>query len=142
MDHIYDFVDDVCYILKIRMPEVSFDKSHFCTDTMLAQCRSDGKKIYIDIGRGISSDLFFAIAHELRHVWQIRQQGSYFSDYKTIDACSDHEEYNLQKEEIDANAFASIVMHDFFGISPLFNGLSDRVKNKIHQRISYLESVL
>ena len=44
------------------------------------------------------------------------------------------EEYNLQKEEIDANAYACVVMMDMFGIKPLFNGLDDEVINKIWER--------
>lgn len=85
----------------------------------------------------------FSIAHELRHIWQIKyNEKFYLETYKTIDLCYSVEEYNLQPAEIDANAFAYIVMVDFFGIKPLFNGLSDTVKSKIMERVEYLKDVL
>ena len=42
---INDFIADVCEILKINTPTVSFDTSHFQTGTMLAQCLPQEKDI-------------------------------------------------------------------------------------------------
>ena len=66
----------------------------------------------------------------------------YLSTYKPVNLMSSIEEYNLQIAEIDANAFAYIVMVDFFGMKPLFYGLSDNVKSRILDRVEYLKRVL
>ncbi len=66
----------------------------------------------------------------------------YFSSYKPVDLCISVEEYNLQTAELDANAFAGIVMVDFFHLKPLFEGLSDPVKAKIHKRMEEIASTL
>lgn len=44
---IYDFINDICDILNIPTPFISFDTSNFSTDTMIAQCSPDGSTIYI-----------------------------------------------------------------------------------------------
>ena len=109
---------------------------------MMAQCSSDGSAIYLKKCDNPNPDQFFAIAHELRHVWQIKSDKDfYLSNYKTINQCNYLEDYNLQIAEIDANAFSGVIMIEFFGIKPLFKGLSDSVKAKIHKRMEYLKSV-
>ena len=60
------------------------------------------------------------------------------SGYKPSNKCSSVEEYNLQIAEVDANAFASIVMSDFFSIKPQWNGLSNKVIDAIEKRIKFL----
>lgn len=140
---INEFINDVCDILGIDTPKVSFDTSNFPTKTMLAQCSPDGDAIYLKTYEKPNPDQLFAIAHELRHVWQLQNNKErYFADYKPVDLCASVEEYNLQIAEIDANAFAGLVMVDFFGIKPLFEGMPDSVKLKIFERIEYLKSTL
>lgn len=63
----------------------------------------------------------------------------YISEYKPVDLCESIEEYNLQIAEIDANAFAGLVMIDFFHIRPLFKNLSARVKNEIYGRMEEIQ---
>ena len=65
---INEFVNDVCTILDIDAPAVSFDTSRFTTDTMMAQCSPDGSTIYIKKSDKPNPDQLFSIAHELRHV--------------------------------------------------------------------------
>lgn len=140
---IYDFINDICDILNIPVPFVSFDTSNFPTSTMLAQCSSDGSTIYLKKYDKPNPDQFFSIAHELRHIWQIQNDEQlYFSTYKPIDLCTSVEEYNLQIAELDANAFAGLVMMDFFNLKPQFLGLSDSVKAKIFERMEYLKTIL
>lgn len=113
---IKEYIKDVCNLLKIEKPTISYDTSHFTTATMMAQCCSDGTTIYLCNPIKITPDYAFAIAHELRHVWQIRtNKDFYFSSYKTVDLCGSYDEYNCQIAEVDANAFATIVMADYFG---------------------------
>lgn len=49
------------------------------------------------------------------------------------------QDYNMQKAEIDANAFATIIMNAMFGVSPMFKGLSAKVKTQIENRIHEIE---
>lgn len=134
---IEDYIEDICYILNIPVPKVSYDTSHFHTNTMMAQADSSGKAIYLKKCNKPNFDQLFSIAHELRHIWQIKyNEKFYLMTYKTIDLCSSIEEYNLQPAEIDANAFAYIVMVDFFQRQPLFQGLSNAVKSKIIERVN------
>lgn len=140
---INDFIVDICDILNISVPSVSFDTSNFQTDTMMAQVELSENVLYLKKHDKPNPDLFFCIAHELRHIWQLQNDEElYFSEYKTVDLCSSVEEYNLQIAEIDAHAFASIILIEFFHLKPLFEGLSDTVKSKIYERMEYIESSL
>ena len=132
------YITDVCKILNIKPPIVSYDTSHFQSETMLAQCNSAGTTIFIRCFKTFSPDCAFAIAHELRHIWQIRTDYEWFlSDYQTADKI-DTETYNNQFAEIDANAFAAIIMANFFSLTPQWNGLSDNVINAINDRINII----
>lgn len=139
---IYDFINDICDILNIPIPSVSFDTSHFPTNTMMAQVDSSGNTIYLKKYDKLNPDQLFSIAHELRHIWQIENYHDiYFSNYQTVDKIGT-ERYNLQPAEIDANAFASIIMIDFFHLKPQYNGLSDSVVSSIKSRIDELVTEL
>lgn len=138
---IQKFISDICDILNIPVPSVSYDTSNFPTDTMMAQCSSDGSTIYLKKYNKPNPDQLFYIAHELRHIWQLSNNGKlYFSSYKTIDLCSSVEEYNLQIAELDANAFGGLIMIDFFHLKPLFQGVPNSVKSKIYERMEYLKT--
>lgn len=140
---IQDYIEDICNILNIPVPKISYDTSHFHSNTMMAQVDSSGKTIYLKKYNKPNFDQLFSIAHELRHVWQIKyNEKFYLETYKTIDLCSSTEEYNLQPAEIDANAFAYIVMVDFFQRQPLFHGLSENVKVKIMERVNEIVTEL
>ena len=133
------FISDTCCLLNINAPSISYDTSNFSTDTMMAQCNSLGTVIYLRKYDKPNPDQFFAIAHELRHVWQIiNDEQLYFSDYKPIDLLGSVEKYNSQIAEIDANAFAGLIMEGFFHIKPLFESLPDFVKAQIYERMDYL----
>lgn len=129
------FINDICEILDIPVPEISYDTSHFQTETMIAQCHSSGNVIHIKKVDVPNADILFAIAHELRHIYQIRNDYEFFlADYKTRSDV-DLETYNNQIAEIDANAFATIVMVDLFHLNPQFTGLSSVTIKLIKERI-------
>lgn len=131
------YIHDICDILKIKAPRISYDTSHFQTKTMMAQTYGD--TLYIKKYDNVNPDQLFAIAHELRHMWQIKtDRVLYFSTYNPPENCSSVEEYNLQTAELDANAFAGLVMMEFFHLKPLFKGVPETVKDKIYERIEYL----
>ena len=136
---IEEFIADICELLDIPIPSISYDTSHFPTETTMAQCELTSNTIYLNKLDKPNPDYLFAIAHELRHIFQYQDNKQfYLSNYKTSDKCSSVEEYNLQIAEVDANAFASIVMVEYFHMQPQWNGLSDKVVNAINDRIKII----
>lgn len=136
---IKEFITDVCELLEIKVPKISYDSIHFVTKTTLAQCEPVTNTIYLNKVDKPNPDYVFSIAHELRHIYQYQTDKEfYLSGYKPSNKCSSVEEYNLQIAEVDANAFASIVMTDFFSIKPQWNGLSNKVINEINKRINII----
>lgn len=136
---IEEFITDVCKLLEIDVPKISYDTSHFPTETTLAQCEPKTNTIYLNKADKPNQDYVFSIAHELRHIYQYQtNEEFYLSGYKPSNKCSSVEEYNLQIAEVDANAFASIVMTDFFSIKPQWNSLSNKVINAIEKRVKFL----
>lgn len=65
---IQEYIADICKLLRIKEPSISYDTSNFTTDTMMAQCDSRGTTIYLNKIEKPNPDYMFAIAHELRHV--------------------------------------------------------------------------
>lgn len=135
------FVKEICSLLGISVPKITYDNSHFETDTMLAQCEPARNTIYLSRVEKPNPDYLFSVAHELRHLFQYQKNPLfYLSGYRTSDECMSIDEYNLQPAEVDANAFASIVMLYFFSIKPQWMGLSDRGISAINARTDYLLS--
>ena len=130
------FIDEITEILNIKSPTISFDISKFLTKTTMAQIDVEDSVIYIKPFDKINPDILFAIAHETRHLWQYKIDEEYFfKDYKPANEFSYIDEYNLQLAEIDANAFAGLIMMNFFKIKPLFKNLSNEVKLAIQNRM-------
>lgn len=135
MKEIYQFVKFVCKDLKIKSPKVEFGRLQ--TNTMLASYNYKKDVITIKKEYQDKRDLYFAIAHELRHKYQIDRKIYDFNNYKLSDNI-DLKNYNLQPQEIDANAYAALFMMSLFGTKPLFNGLDEDVKKAINKRIDEL----
>lgn len=136
---IKEFITDVCELLEIEEPKISYDTSNFPTKTTLAQCEPETNTIYLNKADKPNQDYVFSIAHELRHIYQYQtDEEFYLSGYKPSNKCSSVEEYNLQIAEVDANAFAAIIMTDFFSMKPQWNGLSSKVIDTIKKRIEFL----
>ena len=136
-EEIIAYVKFICDMLEIEFPEVKFknndSKHHFSTNTTLAVLVTEENTIYIN--HTISTlEIFFVIAHELRHLYQFTYYPKWFKGYLTSDHATSTEEYNLQFAEIDANAFAKIIMEAEFGISLSFNSLPVNVNKRINQR--------
>ena len=129
----------VCDALGLsKAPALIFDRSRLRTSTTMAALKSDGSRICVrdDIDKG--PDLYFAIAHELRHAWQLEKRPAMFENYQASDEL-DIVAYNLQPAELDANAFGALVMRDAFGIEPLFEGLPDEVRSAIRAAEAKIE---
>ena len=134
-----EFMMEICNLLNISIPVVSFDTSHFESSTTMAQCNSSGTTIYLRKLEKLNPDYLFSVAHELRHIWQIQtNKDIYFSNYKTVKQCKNLDEYNLQPAEIDSNAFAGLIMIEFFHIKPLFSSMSKNVIAEILKRMNVI----
>lgn len=136
---INEYIADVCDLLDIDVPTISFDNTHFPTETTMALCDPATHTIYLRKVDNPNPDYVFSIAHELRHIYQYETDEQYYlSAYKAADKCSSIEKYNLQIAEVDANAFAAIVMKDFFALTPQWQGLTKNVTAAINKQIKHL----
>lgn len=133
MKEIYQFINFICKDLKIKKPK-KIEFGRLQTDTMLASYNYKKDTITIKKNYDDIRDLYFAISHELRHKYQINKKIFDFENYKLSDKI-DLKTYNLQPEEIDANAYSAYVMMSIFGVKPLFKGLDEDVKKEINKRV-------
>lgn len=81
-------------------------------------------------------DMVFAVAHELRHKYQYVNK-LLQKPYKSREQLSVFD-YNMQIQELDANAYAYIFLDFEFGVKPLFNGLDNRIVQAIIDRANYI----
>lgn len=115
-------------VLRIECPPIKADASELQGLSLAALI--DGT-LYYNPNVKEKWDIYFSIAHELRHVWQMKKHRFvYFKNYKTREELS-VEDYNNQDAELDANAFGALIMESTFGVQPRFIGLSETTKNKI-----------
>lgn len=139
---IYKYISRLCEILEISVPTISYDTSKFLTNTTMANYSPTSNTIYIKEKMQNNPDYLFAIAHELRHSWQVQtDEQFYFGKYRPVSEIG-VECYNLQPAEIDANAFASLVLRDFFHLQALFDGMPESIKEAINKRVAIIESSL
>ena len=133
------FVHDVCGVLSVQAPKIQLGIDVETTDTTLAVYIPETDTLCVRPYDKFNKDLCFALAHELRHVWQFRtDRARYLDGYKNSTECSGIEEYNLQPAEIDANAFAALIMIGFFHLAPQWNGLPKNVVAAIERRLNEL----
>lgn len=76
-----------------------------------------------------------------RHLWQHEYRSELLAGYVT-NSNTNVKDYNMQRAEIDANAFGLVVMKNWFGLAPLFQGLDNDVKSKIAKRAKVIEKEL
>lgn len=134
----HNHINIICKDLNIKRPKVSHDTSVFTSSTMLAMVSPGGETIHVP-DRPTDPDLLFSAAHELRHVWQMKNTPQVFEAYKPREHCFTIQEYNLQEAELDANAYAGHIMIKLYGLHPRFDGMTDLVKNEIFKRMETLK---
>lgn len=134
---ILDIAKDCEKILSIKCPKIKFvpKKDELGVLAKVVVSNKMIKKINFALDYENVYDAYFAICHELRHVYQIKYNDQIFEKYVEKDTDISTENYNLQEAEIDANAFGSLYMQVNFGVKPLFLGYSDKVKGKIDKQI-------
>lgn len=130
------FIKFICKDLKIKPIPLRYDNSINKKAGRIAALEiSNATPTLLILNTDVTKlDLLFAVAHELRHAWQFQNRRQWFKDYKEISEIG-FEEYNLQQLEVDANAYATIVMKEAAGVMPQFQGYSPMVKTAIEERI-------
>ena len=127
------YVAFLCKTLKIPQPKLTTDDTLFEGKTLLSMTCVEDNEIFLRSQYKLETDLYFALAHEIRHLWQYRQ-GKLTDRLRNKPTSAEGiREYNLLWEELDANAFAVVCMEDLFRIRPLFNGLDEDVKEQIYK---------
>lgn len=101
------------------------------TDTQIAAADIEKNIIYTKKGTD-EKMLFFAIAHELRHMWQAKNKKDILKKFDK--SKKDIRRYNEQEAEVDANAFATAIMVAMFNVKPLFYEFDDKIKEKIYEK--------
>lgn len=140
MNNLNRFADALAAVLKICPPVITSKKPEGVSATQLGALDVNTRSIWVR--RDIDErDIYFAIAHEMRHLWQFEKRREMFDAYQSNTVLSIHE-YNLQPAELDANAFAFLIMRSWFGLEPLFNSLDDGTKQKIRERAKVIEAEL
>ena len=126
----------ICSDLNISKPKVEIDKEDkiFESDTQLAAYDMENNILYLKKNYITGLDLYFVLAHELRHKYQVDNGLFDMENYKHSNECS-LEEYNLQFVELDANAYAYLIMVSLFHRATLYKGLSGHVRDKIMERV-------
>lgn len=131
--HLARRVIDICHsLMEFREPRVgvtAFDAE----DTRLAQCDPVKGILVLRDKYPSETDLIFAVAHECRHLHQYAAGG--LNERLKVRPKTDNKvDYNLRPEEVDANAFGSIIVQELCGVRPLWNGLPQEVKDAITVR--------
>jgi Zn-dependent peptidase ImmA (M78 family) len=128
---IYKFAAYIANVLGIEEVQIVLkEEENFPTKTMMGCFVPEENAVHLKKSLQLP-DLCFAVAHELRHVWQGKtDQEKYLGDYEIRSNC-DVESYNLQLAELDANAFAACAMMKTFGIRPLFVGMEKEIVAEI-----------
>ena len=135
---INDYLQCLCRVLQVDLPTLKTDDV-LLTPTMIAYLDPGTNVLHVKRNVSDQRDTFFAVAHELRHAWQAKYAPDlYLTDYHPVTSSGDRVAYNLQPAEIDANAFASVIMTKLFRARPLFDGMPDEVITAIEKRSATL----
>lgn len=123
-------------VLGTEEPKIIFrPKEFFFTPTTWAALGESGTSIVVNYNIDFDDkpDILLAISHEMRHLWQM-QTGKISENYSPSDN-SNLQKYNLQWEEIDANAWAVEMVEHFLKVTPLLEQtLGAEVWAKIRER--------
>ena len=134
------FTRQINDVLGISVPKITINPSEMKTKAQLAATIVGGIVLR---SNNFTPETALAIAHELRHLWQLElHEEEYFKDGYFKVGSVDTQDYNMQKAEIDANAFASVIMTVLFGMKPTFENLSPQINKQIEKRIVEIEDYI
>lgn len=132
---INNYVKMICGMLQLPMPQV-FYSDNALQPGQHARLTPDGKQLYLRKLKAASLDQLFAASSELRREWQRRTDNEkYYGEYKRREELP-LREFSLQPAEVDANAFAAVVVSAFFGVEPVFDEYPRVTRSRIDNRIA------
>ena len=77
---VIQFIKIICDTLEIGIPKI-YKVERLSTPTTLAEYdKKNDILFYIDLG---NLDIYFTIAHELRHKWQTKYHSDWFENYNS-----------------------------------------------------------
>ncbi len=106
---------------------------------MRAAVTNDFKIIYLNdnwIDYSVN-EFTYSLSHEMRHVWQKKMKPDLIASHRTLDLCRNVEEYSLQPSEVDAHAWAYIMVCKLTSEAvPLNIMLGEKVAARVEKRIN------
>lgn len=105
----FELVEEICRVLKIDLPRMalSFQIQGGEVNGEALKCEDyedlDRDTILINVDNRSEEEIDICIAHELRHLWQFKNN---FKIDNYIGGIDDHEMWKTLNQEIDADAFA------------------------------------
>ncbi len=111
-----------CSFLSVPLPSIRIaEPSEFATVTTKCAVSSTGDELLINKQFAESNAdtifLWLTLSHECRHIWQAKNSADMLKSYKTS-ADVQLQDYNEQAAEVDAWAWAVIVLTDKFHVRP------------------------
>lgn len=141
---INEVLDYNARLLRINKPVIIVKPAEaFTTPTTRAALSEDATVLAVNenyIHEYLTNDRGFWLyfSHEARHIWQ-QETGFGFDDY-VPSGLTDLDAYNSQAAEIDAHAWAAVVVKQKLHIIPDYSTVySSDVVRKIKQRIAEIE---
>ena len=132
---INNYVRMICGMLQVPVPQMFYNDSALQPGEH-ARLTPDGRQLYLRKLKTASLDQLFAASSELRREWQRRTDNArYCGGYKSRDELP-LREFSLQPAEVDANAFAAVVVSAFFGVEPVFDEFPGVTRSRIESRIA------
>lgn len=130
-DLISNFIADVCFVLGIDVPKVTHNFLDICTDTRKEQFTGD--VFFVPATDEPDSEFLFYVAHNLRVRWQFLTNPDYF-DLKSAEEIG-IDNYDNQPAEVDAAAFASLYMINYFQLMSKYSSVSSHTRVLIFKRM-------
>lgn len=130
-DLISSFIKDVCFVLGIDVPKVTNDFLEICIDTRKEQFT--GEKFFIPATDEPDSEFLFYVAHNLRVRWQFLTNAEHY-DFKSAEEIG-LDNFDDQPAEVDAVAFASLYMINYFQLMSKYSSVSSHTRELIFKRM-------
>ncbi len=123
-------IDGNAHVLGIKKPRFVYGE----TESDIASYAADDAILTIDMKKvETEEELYFAIAHEMRHIWQLKENiRFYYKGYKTLQECQDEDIFHMQVAELDADAWAMIIMEQMYQTMPSLDSYSEKTRLAIH----------
>lgn len=125
-DNINKYIEEICRLLELKSVKVLAGVERFhldaCEEKPMSVYIPEEDILYVERLSEPTPKLLYYIAYGLRHAWQKRRfPKTYYSEYRQLFQCETFQIFALQEAEIDANAFANIIMKGYFRLEYEYN---------------------